>query len=173
MELKYYKVHVLAQDPKFQTKRAACFDLHALIPSNENILIFSGKDAVKVDPLLDTNNNKRYIAIMPGERALIPTGLIFDIPEGYSLRIHPRSGMVLKYGLTLANCEGVVDEDYTQETKVILYNMNVMEAIKIYDGDRIAQAELISYMQPSLIEVNKQPDQKSDRVGGFGSTGKN
>jgi dUTPase len=80
--------------------------------------------------------------------------------------------MALKYGLILANCEGVVDEDYTLETKLIMWNTNVSEAIRIYNRDRIAQAELVKYEQPRLLEVYQKPDQKSDRVGGFGSTGK-
>ena len=172
MELKYYKLDVSVDDPKFQTQMAACFDLHAYIPHHEDIKVYSGKDAVNVSPLIDTSNNKNYITLMPGERALIPTGLIFDIPEGYSIRVHPRSGMVLKYGITLANCEGVIDEDYTHETKIIMYNMNTMESIRIYDRDRIAQAELVQYIQPKLSEIKDKPDQKSDRVGGFGSTGK-
>jgi dUTP pyrophosphatase len=80
--------------------------------------------------------------------------------------------MALKFGLTLANCEGVVDEDYTHETKVIMMNTNTQEAIRIYDRDRIAQAEVVKYEQMKLMETYDKPEQKSDRIGGFGSTGR-
>ena len=171
MFLEYHKDSSDVVDPNFQTRMAACFDLAAYIPEKEKIKVYSGKEAVDVEPLFDQEKGA-YITLMPGERALIRTGLTFNIPEGHSLRLHPRSGMALKYGLILANCEGVVDEDYTLETKLIMWNTNVSEAIRIYDRDRIAQAELVKYEQPILMEVYQKPDQKSDRVGGFGSTGK-
>jgi len=112
----------------------------------------------------------QYITLMPSERALVRTGLTFNVPQGYSVRIHPRSGMALKYGLTLANCEGVVDEDYTYETKLIMINTST-DPVRIYDRDRIAQGELVKYEQPTLIEIYTEPSLKSDRIGGFGSTG--
>jgi dUTPase len=79
--------------------------------------------------------------------------------------------MALKYGITLTNCEGVVDEDYTYETKLIMMNTNSKDSIKIYNKDRVAQAELVAYEQPLLAEIQTRPTLKSDRVGGFGSTG--
>lgn len=173
MKLPFYRLNDTVPFPKFATKGSACFDLSAFIPGKEDVKIYSGKQIVNVPPLFDDNNKKYYVNLMPGERAMIRTGLVFDIPEGHSIRIHPRSGMVLKYGITLANCEGVIDEDYTLETRLIMYNMNSMDSIKIYDGDRIAQAEVVRYEQPELIEIYEQPGQKTDRVGGFGSTGKN
>ena len=109
---------------------------------------------------------------MPMERALIRTGLTFKIPDGYSIRLHPRSGMALKYGLTLANCEGVVDEDYTFETKIIMLNTS-NDHIKIYNRDRIAQAELVKYEQPRFLEIFETITKESNRNGGFGSTGVN
>jgi dUTP pyrophosphatase len=78
--------------------------------------------------------------------------------------------MALKYGLTLANCEGVVDEDYTYETKLIMINTST-DPVRIYDRDRIAQGELVKYEQPRLMEIYTEPSLKSDRIGGFGSTG--
>jgi len=149
---------------------AACFDLAAYIPKNEFVKIYAGKEPMDVAPSFEDGKGN-YIVLMPGERALVRTGITFDVPEGYSLRLHPRSGMALKYGLTLANCEGVVDEDYVYETKVIMLNTNTQEPIKIYHGDRIAQAELVKSEQCSLVEIYNQPGLKSDRVGGFGSTG--
>jgi len=171
MYLNYHKANPNIIDPNYQTKMAACFDLSAYIPKEETIKIYSGKTFNEVKPEWDDKKQANFVALVPGERALIRTGLVFDIPENYSIRIHPRSGMALKYGLTLANAEGVVDEDYTYETKLIVLNTNQMDLIKIYDGDRIAQAEVVKYEQVQFAEIYNQPGLKTDRVGGFGSTG--
>jgi dUTP pyrophosphatase len=79
--------------------------------------------------------------------------------------------MALKYGLVLANCEGVIDEDYVNETQLIILNTSD-DVMKIYHGDRLAQGELIRYEQVSIEETWEKPTQKSNRVGGFGSTGR-
>ena len=171
MILQYFKHSPDVADPNFQTRMAACFDLAAYIPKNEKIKIYKGKIPSEILPEYDSENDKSFILLMPGERALIRTGLTFNVPEQYSLRLHPRSGMALKYGLTLANAEGVVDEDYTLETKIIILNTNTEDSIKIYDRDRVAQAELVEYEQCYFQEVYAEPSQKSNRTGGFGSTG--
>jgi dUTP pyrophosphatase len=171
MLLEYFKDNPYIPDPNFQTKMAACFDLAAYIPRNEKVKVYSGKECMDVSPIYDSEKEDSYVCLMPGERALIRTGLTFKLPDGYSLRLHPRSGMALKYGLTLTNCEGVVDEDYTYETKLIMMNTNSKDSIKIYNKDRVAQAELVVYEQPLLAEIQIRPGLKTDRVGGFGSTG--
>ena len=172
MILKYFKVDPEAVEPNFQTRRAACFDIGACFSKNTSIKIYRGKDDWSITPMFDGEKDAYFISVMPGERALIPTGLIFDIPEDYSIRLHPRSGMALKYGLMLANCEGIVDEDYTYETKLIVMNTNHHESIRIYSRERIAQAELVRYEQCQFEEIYQEPGLKTDRVGGFGSTGK-
>jgi dUTP pyrophosphatase len=110
------------------------------------------------------------IVLMPGDRIMVPTGLIFDIPEGYSLRIHPRSGLSYKQGLVLANLEAVIDSDYVHETFVLLTNLSENPQT-IYNGDRVAQAELVSQLKYEIEETTVMPTQKTDRVGGLGSTG--
>ena len=107
---------------------------------------------------------------MPGDRILVPTGLIFDIPTGYSVRIHPRSGLSYKQGLVLANLEAVIDSDYVQETFVLLYNRSEVDHT-INNGDRIAQAEMVKREEYILWEIFDAPTQKTDREGGLGSTG--
>jgi len=169
MFLEYFKENPYIPDPNFQTKMAACFDLAAYIPANEKVKIYDGKKENLFLPDHDGEKGQ-YITLMPSERALVRTGLTFNVPQGYSVRIHPRSGMALKYGLTLANCEGVVDEDYTYETKLIMINTST-DPVRIYDRDRIAQGELVKYEQPTLMEIYTEPSLKSDRIGGFGSTG--
>lgn len=100
----------------------------------------------------------------------MPTGLIFDIPEGYSIRLHPRSGNALKIGLVLANAEGIVDEDYVEPTYVLMTNMSTV-SLRIDHGMRIAQGEVVYDQRFEIVETETKPNQKSDRDGGFGSTG--
>lgn len=170
MILNVYKIEPTVKLPNYETKNAACFDLAAFI-NKEPIVAYSGKEKIEIQTEFDSENQKHYVNIAPQERAMIRTGLIFDIPPNYSIRIHPRSGMALKYGLVLANCEGVIDEDYIHETKLIMLN-TTSEMIKIYHGDRIAQGEVVKYEQAEIEETIYEPTQKSNRVGGFGSTGR-
>ena len=110
------------------------------------------------------------ISIAPGERVLVPTGCIMDIPQGYSVRIHARSGTSLKQGLVLANAEGVIDSDYVEEVFVMLHNISG-NAVTINHGDRVAQAELVKNVEYSVEETPARPLHKTKRQGGFGSTG--
>ena len=86
------------------------------------------------------------------------------------MRAHPRSGLSLKQGLTLFNCEGVIDNDYVEPMFVTLYNISGVDQI-VCDGDRIAQADLIRTEQYTIEETLDKPQQKTERAGGFGSTG--
>ena len=105
------------------------------------------------------------------ERVLVPTGLIFDIPAGYSVRLHSRSGLAYKEGLYLTNCEGIIDHDYIEPVFAMM--TNISQAPKsINNGDRICQAELVEKVYHSLLEIQEPPTQKTERDGGFGSTGK-
>jgi dUTP pyrophosphatase len=108
----------------------------------------------------------------PQFRTLIPTGLIFDIPKNHVLKVHPRSGMSVKYGIGLANSTGIIDSDYVEELFVPVYNMGDTP-ITIYHGDRIAQALLEEVKQYTLVERKSRPEQKTERAGGLGSTGTN
>ena len=110
------------------------------------------------------------VELYPGERILVPTGLIFDIPLFYSVRIHARSSISLKMGVIIPNGEGIIDSDYYHQTYVMLYNASADEVI-IYHGDRIAQGELVKTLDYDLVETEDIPEQKTNRVGGFGSTG--
>jgi dUTP pyrophosphatase len=110
------------------------------------------------------------IRVDPGERVLVPTGLVLDIPQGYSVRIHPRSGLSLKQGLTLVNAEGVIDSDYVEELFIPLYNASSI-SVQLKHGDRIAQGELVRTELYEIVESTTRPERKTDRAGGFGSTG--
>lgn len=165
--LKVYKTHQSAYVPKLATAGSACFDVHAsLIPGDKVKCYRFGEPAQ--DSL--AVNAFGSITIEPGMRTLVPLNLIFDIPDGFSLRVHPRSGVSLKQGLTLFNCEGVIDNDYVDPCFVTLYNISGIDQI-IADGDRIAQAELVRSEVYTIQETTEKPAQKTERSGGFGSTG--
>ena len=165
LELKIYKTHPEVLLPKFGTEQAACFDLAFQPHGKHQYSGYNSYNAPFTRPL-----NSGNIMIMPGDRVMVPTGLIFDIPEGYSVRIHPRSGLSYKQGLVLANLEAVIDSDYVQETFVLLTNLSQNHQT-IKPGDRIAQAELISQLKYAISETNIEPTQKTNRIGGLGSTG--
>ena len=107
--------------------------------------------------------------LKPGERALIPTGLAFALPDGYEAQIRPRSGLALKNGISLVNSPGTIDADYRGEVGVIVINHGT-ESFAIERGTRIAQMVIAPYTRAQFSEVLELPT--SDRgTGGFGSTG--
>ena len=163
--LNIYKTHPNIVLPKFATKQSACFDISFQAEGKYSYNGFNVYNAPFTRSL-----SSGTIRVMPGDRVLVPTGLIFDIPEGYSVRIHPRSGLSYKRGLVLANLEAVIDSDYTQETFVLLTN-NSEVSQDITNGDRIAQGELVKKEEYVLWEIMQAPTQKTDRIGGLGSTG--
>lgn len=111
----------------------------------------------------------KTVSIQPGERQLIPTGLIVDIPVGFEIQVRPRSGLALKSGITLANSPGTVDSDYRGEIGVILINLS-FEPFHVVHGDRIAQFVLAPVTRCDWNEVEDHPGTIRGS-GGFGSTG--
>ncbi len=111
------------------------------------------------------------ITIVPGSRALIPTGLFVEIPVGYEIQVRPRSGLAIKKGITVLNTPGTVDSDYRNQIGVILINFGEQPFI-IEPGDRIAQLVLNQIPQVNWVVVDSQDALSStDRgLGGFGST---
>jgi dUTP pyrophosphatase len=163
--LNIYKTNPNIVMPRFGTKQAACFDISF---QAEGKATYSGYNSFNAP--FTRSLSSGAIRIMPGDRILVPTGLIFDIPEGYSVRIHPRSGLSYKQGLILANLEAVIDSDYIEETFILLTNRSEVDQT-INKGDRIAQAELVKKEEYVLWEIMEAPTQKTDRIGGLGSTG--
>jgi dUTP pyrophosphatase len=109
------------------------------------------------------------ILLGSGERCLVPTGLIIQLPEGYEAQVRPRSGLALKHGVTVLNAPGTVDEDYRGEVRVLLINHGT-ETFRISRGMRIAQMVIC---RVALVDLHEM-DVVSDTVrgaGGFGSTG--
>jgi dUTP pyrophosphatase len=110
------------------------------------------------------------ISLKPMERYLFPTGMHIQLPEGYEAQIRPRSGLAAKYGITVTNCIGTIDSDYTGEIKVSLINLST-DTVVIYPGDRIAQMVVAKYEKVTWEEVAAL-DETERGDGGFGSTGR-
>ncbi|WP_271948363.1 dUTP diphosphatase [Ruegeria faecimaris] len=114
--------------------------------------------------------DKTPITLLPGQRALVPTGLRIEIPKGYEVQVRPRSGLALKYGITLPNTPGTIDSDYRGPLGVILLNAG-QESFEITHGERIAQLVVAPVVQASFEATDTLSD--TDRgAGGFGSTGR-
>ncbi len=109
------------------------------------------------------------LTLKPGERALIPTGLSFAIPEGFEIQARPRSGLAIKNGISLVNTPGTIDADYRGEVKIILINHG-QESFLIQDQDRIAQLVLTPVVQAEFDLVETLSETLRG-TGGFGSTG--
>lgn len=110
------------------------------------------------------------ISLKSLERALIPTGLFIEIPEGYEAQIRPRSGLAVKQGITCLNTPGTIDADYRGEIKIVLINLSGEEQV-INPGDRIAQMIIQQVTRASWIPVTEiSGTARND--GGFGHTGK-
>jgi len=131
--------------PDYQTAGAAGFDLVAAIAPDTTVTIF------------------------PGSRALIPTGLIFELPKKVEAQVRPRSGLAIKHGVTVLNSPGTIDADYRGEVAVILINLG-NEPFVVARGERIAQVIVAPVSRAKLREAKKLSSTKRG-TGGFGSTG--
>lgn len=164
-KLEIFRTHNSVQLPSFATSQSACFDLAFNSAGKTSYRLYNKNNGHVERPF----SNGR-IHIMPGERVLIPTGLIMDIPEGYSVRVHARSGTSLKQGLILVNSEGIIDSDYVDEVFVLITNISD-NGLWINSGDRIAQAEMVKQETYEISDKPSKPFPKTTRNGGMGSTG--
>jgi dUTP pyrophosphatase len=110
------------------------------------------------------------IEIPPGGRALIPTGLAIELPEGYEAQIRPRSGLALKHGITVLNAPGTVDSDYRGEVSVLLVNLGD-QPVRLARGERIAQMVVAPVTRIAWREESQLNDTRRG-AGGYGSTGR-
>ena len=115
-------------------------------------------------------NLDESVTLRPLERAMIPTGLFVELPEGCEMQIRPRSGLAAKHGITVLNSPGTIDADYRGEIKVILVNLS-NEPFTIEAGERIAQMIVARYEQIEWQAVEELSSTERG-AGGFGSTGK-
>lgn len=109
------------------------------------------------------------VVLKPGERTILPTGLFFEIPQGYEIQVRPRSGLAAKNGVTVLNTPGTIDSDYRGELKVILINLGDSD-FEISSGDRIAQIVVAPVTLGNFIQVESISETERG-TGGFGSTG--
>jgi deoxyuridine 5'-triphosphate nucleotidohydrolase len=170
-----YKVHSSAKYPTKGTTMSACYDLSACF-YDDTVKIHRLREPI---PVRDDKDGKgKYIMLYPDDLALIPTGLIFILPEQYHMKVYSRSGNVWKRKLIVANQPAIIDSDYTNETFVLLHNRS-LDVQRIYHGDRIAQCELrrnrnveFYFCDESDLEEAKVEIKKTSlRLGGLGSTG--
>jgi dUTP pyrophosphatase len=110
-----------------------------------------------------------YLMIKPGQRATVATGLKIELPSGFEAQVRPRSGLAAKYGITVLNSPGTVDEDFRGEIKVILLNTGDEEFI-VNKGDRIAQL-IFSRVFRGIFQPTNSLSSTKRGSGGFGSTG--
>ncbi len=109
------------------------------------------------------------LRLEPGARAMIPTGLAFEIPEGWEIQVRPRSGWAARNGMGLVNSPGTIDADYRGEVKVIAINFG-QDAVEVRDQDRIAQLVLCPVCQIEWVDGESLAESGRGK-GGFGSTG--
>jgi dUTP diphosphatase len=108
------------------------------------------------------------VRLAPGARALIPTGLMLELPAGYEGQIRPRSGLAFKSGVTVLNSPGTIDSDYRGEVKILLVNLGE-KPFKIERGDRIAQL-VVASVTPVRLVAARSVSTTERGAGGFGST---
>lgn len=142
--LKFTKIHPDAVEPKYNYETDSGFDLHSI----------------------------EEVEIAPFGRKLIRTGLKFSIPNGCEIQVRPKSGLALKQGLTVLNTPGTVDQGYTGEIMVIVFNANAV-SFKIEKGMKIAQAVLCPVYNGKMVDLHQviEIDEKDRGDKGFGSTG--
>jgi dUTP pyrophosphatase len=131
--------------PGYESAGAAGMDLRAAVPDDHPILL------------------------LPGKRALVPTGLVMEIPAGYEAQVRPRSGLALKHGVTCLNTPGTIDSDYRGEVMVLLVNHGD-EDFEISRGMRIAQMVVAPVVRVA-VEERDLSSATARGAGGFGSTG--
>ena len=109
------------------------------------------------------------VTLRPLQRSLIPTGIYIQLPEGYEAQIRPRSGLAVKYGISIVNSPGTIDADYRGEIRVILVNVSSEDFI-VNDGERICQMVIAQHAKVGWEQVDDLDETKRG-TGGFGHTG--
>ncbi|TMR18347.1 dUTP diphosphatase [Nonomuraea turkmeniaca] len=111
------------------------------------------------------------VELLPGERAVVGTGVAIALPDGYAAFVHPRSGLAVRHGVTMVNAPGTVDAGYRGEIKVTLINTDAKEPFRLQRGDRVAQLVIQRVERAAFYEVERLPGSVRG-ANGFGSTGR-
>ncbi|MEK7104345.1 MAG: dUTP diphosphatase [Patescibacteria group bacterium] len=149
--MRFKRVANDAKPPVFSTSGAACCDLFAYRVFGER------------------GSNSLPLELLPGERVVIGSGIIFEIPRGFQGEIKPKSGLAKSSGITVLNSPGTIDSDYRDEVGIILINHG-KETFFVKKGEKIAQ---MAFSKVEVFDFEEVDDlSKTDRGGGFGWTGK-
>jgi dUTP pyrophosphatase len=137
------------------------------LPNNIEVPFYATDGAAGMDL---TAGISASLEFKPFERKIVPTGIIIELPKGYEAQVRPRSGLSIKFGMTLINCVGTIDEDYRGEVCVLMVNIS-QETYIISPGERIAQM-IISPVTRAELVLSEELSDTVRASGGFGSTGK-
>jgi len=143
MEVKVKKLNPKAILPEYQTKHSAAMDAHACLD----------------EPM----------TLQPLQRAMVPTGIAFELPEGYEMQVRARSGLSIKHGIAMVNGVGTIDADYRGELNILVINLG-QEAFTIEPDMRIAQLVINRY-EKITWQLTEDLSETARGTGGFGSTG--
>lgn len=113
------------------------------------------------------------VIVPNGKIVLVPTGLFFELPEGFEIQVRPRSGLAIKYGITVLNTPGTVDSNYRGEVQIIVYNTGAVGDYVIKNGDRVAQAVISAVNTKNTVSLEKVSylNQTERGNNGFGHSG--
>lgn len=187
--LVYYKVAETVRDPVVKTAGSACFDIPISLRDGFDLKVWFWKNTdggTIQEEIVKLTNGKSFpkrmsnshsakniaegLTIHKGATFLVPTGLIFVIPDGYHVQIHLRSSTGLKKHLAIPSHIGIIDADYRDEVHVPLHCISET-ATKVFDGDMLAQAMLVKNTDFEMKSCPVRPERLDSRNGGFGSTG--
>ena len=148
--------------PSYATAGAAGMDVRAAVEAD---MVLADVGILEVGQSAHEAN----MVLAPGRRAAVPTGLAMAIPAGFEIQVRPRSGLVLKHGVTVANAPGTIDSDYRGEVKIMLINLGE-DDFTITRGTRIAQL-VVAPVSLAVLAVADTLETTDRGSGGFGSTG--
>lgn len=154
--------------PQYSHPSDAGCDVRAFVQKIDEKFLYQGAELISKEG--DSLSDEKALLLRPGSRALIPSGISTEIPEGYEIQVRARSGLALKYGISIPNGLGTIDSHYRGDIGLILQN-NGEDDFIIYEGDRIGQFVLNSIEKIEWVEVEELNE--TDRgKGGYGHTGK-
>ena len=152
--------------PLIKILREEWADVEIALPSYET----KGAAGADLRANLRPEDRASGFILEPMRRAIIPTGLIVEIPEGFEMQIRPRSGLAYKFGISLPNTPGTIDSDYRGPLGVLLVNLG-RDPFTVQHGERIAQAVIAPVLQ-ARFELAEALTETARGAGGFGSTGR-
>jgi dUTP pyrophosphatase len=161
-----FGIYADVQMPTFATPGSACFDLKLYLSNNDDIEVWTDRN----EKFIYNYGTESLITLAPGYRYKLPTGLIMDIVVGHHVELNIRSGTALKKGLNLVNGTGIVDSDYVEPVFILVQNTS-KSIVTLEHGERFAQGKLVPNIGTTLIPCSHAPERKTEREGGFNSTG--